>query len=179
MGDLQQLSDIYMQIGAVGFFIVCFMSMFMYMLYKQMKTLDKIYIVLYEEKSNNLTLQSANDIIESQYKLTKYNIIENLMSIYYENNIKNKDRQELIRKNLKAFYNNLHSRNLSILSRLKYKGVKLSVHLESESYSDVADVVFNNMCNNYKPIDLISVLDNHFNKHINEATNMVDMLSQK
>ena len=173
--DAATLAGLYLKLGIVGFLLVCFMSVFMYMIFKQMKTLDKIYNVLYDENSNNLTLQSAFDMIEAQVCVSKYGIIEMMMKIYFENNIHDPIRQKLIRDNINIVTKNLYARDITILSRLKYKNMYIHEKLESfVNYEVIATIVYDNLMLKYKPTDIVVILHNEFHKIISESCKYIE-----
>jgi hypothetical protein len=172
------LAGLYLKLGIVGFVLVCFMSVFMYMIYKQMKTLDKIYTVMYDENSNNLTLQSAFDILEAQHNLSKYAFIETFMRIYHNNNIHDPIRQKLIKDNLNIVAKNLYDRDMTVLSRLHYKNISLNDHLlKSCDYDKIAIIIYDNLLLKYSPTDILAIMNNEFDKIINASCKHLEKFS--
>lgn len=169
--EIAGLASLYLKLGIVGFVLVCFMGAFFYMLYKQMKTLTKIFNVLYDENSNNLSLQSTSDIIEAQCNLSKYSFTETIMHICFDNNIHDPVRQKLIHDNLRTMAKNLQDRDITVLSRLWYKNTSLADYLLSHGdYEKIAEIIYDNLMAKYSSSDLLGVLHNEFYKIIN-ATN--------
>lgn len=183
--DIESMGKLYLELGAAGFIIVSFMFVFVWMLRKQMKhliqnnlTLTKIYNVLYDNNANNLTLQSAFDIIEAQCNYSKYVIIEVMWRIYFENNIHDPIRQKLILENLNVATKNLLDRDIAVLSRFYYKEKRLSKYLETHvDPNEIVAIVFNNLLAKYKSSDIANLLHNKFDKIIQESYNYIEELT--
>lgn len=175
MSNLQTVGELYLKLGFVGFIIVAFLSLFCIMIFKQLKTLDKIYKVLYEDNTNNLSLQSTFDIIEAQYSLTKFTLIETIMKIHFENNIKNPVRQTLIKNNLEIISKNLYDRDVTVLSKLKYKNIHLHEFMEKHmNHLEIANEIYINLINGYEPKDIVVQLNNEYNTYINETRQYIE-----
>jgi hypothetical protein len=173
--NLDFFVEAYLKLGPFGFLMVCFMILFTYIIIKNMKMIEKIYNVLYDENTNNLSLQSAYDMLEAQYNLSKYAIIDATMRIQYENDIANPCRQKIIYDNLQIIAINLQDRDINILSRLKHKNVLLSIYLEQNknSYEEIVKLIYDNLIAKYKSADLLAVLTNEFNSIINESCKVI------
>lgn len=167
------LAELYLELGIVGFIVVCFMGIFVYMILKLLKKLDKIYTVLYDQHSNFLTTQSSFDIIELSLLQSKYGLIEAMMKIYYTNNIHDQHRKTLIRDNLLIIAKNFKSRDLSILSKFTYKTNSLDCYLHSTNYEKFATLIYQNLLSGFSPKDIIVILNNEFNKLISEIQNNI------
>lgn len=177
--DIGALGELYLKLGFVGLIIVVFLGVFMYMIFKQMKTLDKIYKVLYDENANNLTLQSAYDIIDAQYSLTKYTIFESVIRIHQENNIKNPKRQQLIKSNLEIIVRNLYDRDVTVLSKLKYKHVGLHEYLENHiNHLEISYDLYDQLVSGYNPKDIYNSLNNEYAAYVNETRQYLEKKSR-
>lgn len=173
--NISEVGELYLKLGFVGLIIVIFLSLFLYMIVKQMKILDKIYKDLYTDNANNLTLQSSYDIIEAQYLMSKYALVETIMRIYHENNVHDSKRQSLIKNNIEIIVRNLYDRDITVLSKLKYKDVHLHEYLENHiNHFEVSDMIYEKLINQYSPVDILTVLDNTFNRYINVTTKYID-----
>ncbi|MCK9575497.1 MAG: hypothetical protein WC979_02015 [Candidatus Pacearchaeota archaeon] len=176
---LGTLGELYLKLGFVALIIVVFLSAFMIMFIRQTKTLDKIYKVLYDENTNNLTLQSSYDIIEAQYMLTKFTLIETIMRIHTENNIKDPARQELIKSNLEIITKNLYDRDITVLSKLKYRNVHLHEYMENHiNYIEISQDLYVNLIHGYNPKDIIGMLNNEYAAYINETRQYIEKKSK-
>jgi hypothetical protein len=175
MSNIQVLGELYLKLGFAGFIIIAFMSTFTIMIWKLIKTQEKIYKVLYEDNTNNLSLQSTFDIIEAQYQLTKYTLVDTIMRIHCENNIKNPTRQALIKNNLEIISKNLYDRDITVLSKLKYKSMYLHEYMEKHmNYLEIANELYLNLINGYEPKDIVNMLNNEYNTYINETRRYIE-----
>jgi hypothetical protein len=175
MSNIQVLGELYLKLGFAGFIIIAFMSTFTIMIWKLIKTQEKIYKVLYEDNTNNLSLQSTFDIIEAQYQLTKYTLVDTIMRIHFENNIKNPTRQALIKNNLEIISKNLYDRDITVLSKLKYKSMYLHEYMEKHmNYLEIANELYLNLINGYEPKDIVNMLNNEYNTYINETRRYIE-----
>jgi len=167
---INELGELYLKLGFVGLIIVVFLSVFLYMIFKQMKTLDKIYKVLYTDNANNLTLQTAYDVIAAQYSLSKYRLVEAIMQIFHENNIHDEGRQKLIKENLEIIARNLYNRDISVLSKLHYKNINLHTYLENHiNHLEISSMLYEKLMDGYSPKDICGALNNEFSAFINES----------
>ena len=172
---LENLGNLYLELGIVGFVIVCFMGIFMFMVFKLIRKLDKIYNVLYDQNTNFLTLQSSFDIIELVLLQSKYGLIDALIRIYETNNIHDDVRQDLIKNNLLILSKNFNSRDLAILSKLNYKSTTLDKYLRTKTnYEKFANTIFNNLKLGFSPEDIVVILNNEFNKLISDIQNNIE-----
>lgn len=173
--DIGIVGELYLKLGFVGLIIVVFLSVFLYMIFKQMKTLDKIYKVLYDDNTNNLTLQSAYDIIDAQYSLTKLTIIETVIRIHYENNISDPQRQTLIKNNMELIVRNLYNRDITVLSKLKYKNIGLHTYLENHiNHLEISYEIYEKLIAGYTPKDIYGMMNNEFAAYINETRSYLE-----
>lgn len=173
--DVSVLGELYLKLGFVGLIIVVFLTAFLYMLVKQMKTLDKIYKVLYDDNANNLTLQSAYDIIEAQYSLSKFTLIENTMRIFHENNIHDPVRQLLIKNNIEIITQNLYNRDITVLSKLRYRGVFLHEYMQNHiNHLEISTLIYERLMSGYTPKDIYGLLNNEFAAFVNETTKYLE-----
>src|SRR5690606_16474364 len=106
------------------------------------------------------TLQSAYDIVEAQYSLSKFTLVETIMRIYYENNIHDPVRQELIKNNIEIITRNLYDRDITVLSKLKYRNVYLHEYMENHiNHLEVSHMLYEKLINDYSPKDIYSILN--------------------
>lgn len=173
--NIETLGELYLKLGFVGLIIVAFLFLFLYMAIKVTKTLDKIYKVLYTDNANNLTLQSAYDIVEAQYSLSKFTLVETIMRIYYENDIHDPVRQELIKNNIEIITRNLYDRDITVLSKLKYRNVYLHEYMENHiNHLEVSHMLYEKLINDYLPKDIYSILNNTYAGFINDTTKYIE-----
>ena len=173
--DIGTLGELYLKLGFVGLIIVVFISVFLYMAFKQMKTLDKIYKVLYDENANNLSLQSAYDIIEAQYALSKFTLVETIMRIFHENNIHDSQRQILIKNNIEIITRNLYDRDITVLSKLRYKNVNLHEYIENHvNHLEISTMIYEKLIDGFNPKDIYGMLNNEFAAYVNETQKYIE-----
>lgn len=173
--NIETLGELYLKLGFVGLIIVAFLFLFLYMSIKGTKTLDKIYKVLYTDNANNLTLQSAYDIVEAQYSLSKFTLVETIIRIYHENNIHDPVRQELIKNNIEIITRNLYDRDITVLSKLKYRNVHLHEYMENHiNHLEVSYMLYEKLINDYSPKDIYSILNNTYAGFINDTTKYIE-----
>ena len=183
---INSISNIY-QLIAWGLFIIAFIIM--NMLNKNQhkkkdkeltKTLAKNNQLLVERLeelkgiTNNIDLQSSFDIIEQIYKESMWSIAAFLIRAIIYNNLENEDRQNEIKKKLKAKLLAAYEEDKMILDRIYYKnrplsrimGNKNKMYLFEQLTKKLFKINSKNRVIGQK--DMIDFLESTFKKYIQE-----------
>lgn len=127
---------------------------------------------IYSRYTNHLSLGAAKDLIRSQYHSTREDIIGEINRIYYENDIGNPTREELIRTTFPRFVANRfvwHKHNLSGLmyykSNLGEMSIGYFIHPENLSTS-ILNRIFSNKS---EKADVLEYVRNVFDSQLAET----------
>jgi len=141
VGKMAELLSKY-EYGTVG--IALIFVVFIYMIFYITKNLNKkfeevliemkiLQNLIMTENLDNLTAEASKNIIKNQVYISKHELIDEILLIYTENDIKNPVRQAIITERFSGFIKNSIDRDLDMLSKMKFKDNKLSYYV-SENY---------------------------------------------
>jgi hypothetical protein len=172
--------------GTIGLAII--FVVFLYMIIYITKTMSKNFEEIIVElkilqdliKNDNLdcvSAESAKSIIKTQLNNSKYELIEEIMTIYTENDLKNELRQLIISERLFELVKNLINKDNDTLSKYKYKDNKLTTFIEELSVDIVAKplimMIFERSMNR---LDVYKGINAIYNSIINKAKENVNNL---
>jgi hypothetical protein len=133
--------------GTIGLavIIMVFLYMIIYITKTMSKNFEEIIVELKilqdlvkNDNLNNLSTDSAKAIIRNQLTNSKYELIEEIMTIYTENDLKNDLRQLIISERLFELVKNLIDKDNDSLSKYKYRDNKLTYFIENLNVDVVA-----------------------------------------
>ena len=151
------------------------------------KSLDMLVSILYEKNSNNVTIETARDIIDAQYSKSMYEIMSDVCHFIKANHIGNEDRQRVILDRLISKARNLNKRDFLILDKIRCYGQKLSLHIASGEMNpeEVAIKIFDEMMKHSRAgsttieEDVTAYIIDVYTRYINDAQGVVGRIILK
>ena len=172
--------------GVVGVSIIfgLFIYIVWYITTKLTKRFEDVIIelrilqdLIKNENLNTLSAESAKSIIRNQITNTKYELIEEIINIYTEDDLKSPIRQSIIGEGLYGFIKNLVNRDYDNLSKYKYKDNKLTCYVESLTSEAITKPLLKMMFErSMSRSDVHKEINTIFNSIINKSKDSVNQV---
>lgn len=172
--------------GTIGIAIifVVFLYMIVYITKNLTKRFEEVIIelkilqdLIKNENLNTLSAESAKSIIKNQMSNSKYELIEEIMIIYTENDLKNPIRQSILGERLYGFIKNLVNRDNDNLNKYKYKDNKLTYYTENLTAESITKPLLKMMFErSMSRSDVYKEINTIFNSIINKAKDNVNQV---
>ena len=172
--------------GVVGVSIIfgLFIYIVWYITTKLTKRFEDVIIelrilqdLIKNENLNSLSSESAKSIIKNQISNSKYELIEEIMNIYTENDLKSPIRQSILGERLYGFIKNLVNRDYDNLSKYKYKDNKLTCYVDSLTAEAITKPLLKMMFErSMSRSDVYKEINTIFNSITNKAKDAVNQV---